>query len=157
MCRDFVIWHGVHGADWVEAGHRAQHGHSNSVQNTLRDQCGDVHVWVASMVGGLVVAGASWGCGKNVVNPPNAHANPTIPQQIACLCEDLSLWATQGGVVCMDGVTQKGNSAGGCDVVARASRMEGRPRVVPEGPRAQRRCEGGTGMQKCWSGKKDVK
>ena len=34
----------------------------------------------------------------------------------------------------MDEVTQKGNSAGGCDVVARASRMEGRPRVesVPE-------------------------
>src|SRR5258705_12772918 len=67
-------------------------------------------------------------------NPPNAHANPTTPQQIACLCEDLSLWVTQGGVVCMDGVTQKGNSAGGCNVVARASRTEGRPRVVPECP-----------------------
>src|SRR5258707_14258565 len=50
----------VHGADWVEARHRAQHGHSNSVQNTLRDQCGDACVWVASMVGGLVVAVASW-------------------------------------------------------------------------------------------------
>ena len=58
----------VHGADWVEARHRAQHGHSNSVQNTLGDQCGDARVWVGSMVGGLVVAGASWGCGKNVVN-----------------------------------------------------------------------------------------
>src|SRR5260221_11286358 len=68
MCRDFVIWHGVHGADWVEAGHRAQHGHSNGVQNTLGDQCGDVCVWMGGMVGGLVVAGASWGCGKNVVN-----------------------------------------------------------------------------------------
>ena len=56
-----------------------------------------------------------------------------------------------------NGVTQKGNSAGGCDVVARASRMEGRPRVVPECPRAQRRGEGVTGMEKCWSGKKDVK
>jgi len=54
----------------------------------------------------------------------------------------------------MDGVTQKGNSTGGCDVVARASRMEGRPRVVPECPRAQRRGEGVTGMEKCWSGKK---
>src|SRR5258708_39078843 len=30
--------------------------------------CGDVHVWVGSMVGGLVVAGVSWGCGKSVVN-----------------------------------------------------------------------------------------
>src|SRR5260221_10809670 len=54
----------VHGADWVEARHRAQHRHSNGVQNTLGDQCGDVHVWVGSMVGGLVVAGASWGYGK---------------------------------------------------------------------------------------------
>ena len=68
ICRDFVIWHGVHGADWVGAGHRAQHGHSNGVQNTLGDWCGDVCVWMGSMVGGLVVAGASWGCGKNVVN-----------------------------------------------------------------------------------------
>src|SRR5258708_32185855 len=51
-----------------------------------------------------------------------------------------------------DGVTQKGNSAGGCNVVARASRMEGRPRVVPECPRAQRRGEG-VRMEKCWSGK----
>src|SRR5258708_18038428 len=103
------------------------------------------------MVGGLVVAGASWGCGKNVVNPPNAHANPTIPQQIACLCEDLSLWVTQGGGVCMDGVTQKGNSAGGCNVVASASRIEGRPRVVPERPRAQSRGEGATAMEQRWS------
>src|SRR5258705_6933154 len=58
----------VHGVDWVEARHRAQHKHSNSVQNTLGDWCGDVRVWVAGMVGGLVVAGASWGFGKNVVN-----------------------------------------------------------------------------------------
>src|SRR5258708_548052 len=49
---------------WVEAGHRAQRGHSNGVQNTLGDQCGDARVWVGSMVGGLVVAGASWGYGK---------------------------------------------------------------------------------------------
>src|SRR6266436_5704388 len=68
MCRDFVIWHSVHGADWVEAGHRAQHRHSNGVQNTLGDQCGDAHVWVGSMVGGLVVAGASWGYGKSIVD-----------------------------------------------------------------------------------------
>src|SRR5258708_21093886 len=49
ICRDFVIWHSVNGADWVEAGHRAQHGHSNSVQNTLRDRCGDARVWVGSV------------------------------------------------------------------------------------------------------------
>src|SRR6266436_8037703 len=64
ICRDFVFWHSAHGVDWVEAGHRAQHGHSNGVQNTLGDRCGDVRVWVGSMVGGLVVAGASWGYGK---------------------------------------------------------------------------------------------
>src|SRR5260221_3459115 len=56
------------GADWVEARHRAQHGHSNGAQNTLGDWCGDAHVWVGGMVGGLVVAGVSWGCGKSVVN-----------------------------------------------------------------------------------------
>src|SRR5258707_12709314 len=154
-------WHGVHGADWVEAGTRAQPRHSNSVQNALRDWCGDVHVWVGSMVGGLVVAGVSWGCGKNVMNlkqnPPNAHANPTTPQQIACLCEDLLLWVTQGGAVHTDGVTQKGNSTGGCDVVARASRTEGRPRVVPECPGAQRRGEGVTRKGKCWSRKNEKK
>src|SRR5258708_10310299 len=57
----------VHGVDWVEAGHRAQHRYSNGVQK---------HPWgpvwrcacVGGMVGGLVVAGASWGWGKNVVN-----------------------------------------------------------------------------------------
>ena len=64
ICGDFVIWHSAHGVDWVEAGHRAQHRHSNSAQNTLGDQCGDAHVWVGGMVGGLVVAGVSWGCGK---------------------------------------------------------------------------------------------
>src|SRR5258708_6081020 len=74
ICRDFVIWHSVHGADWVEARHRAQHRHSNSVQNTLGDWCGDACVWVGSMVGGLVVAGASWGdgrkcCGLNKILP----------------------------------------------------------------------------------------
>src|SRR5260221_9182965 len=68
MCRDFMIWHSVHGVDWVEARHRAQHGHSNGAQNTLGDWCGDAHVWVGGMVGGLVVAGVSWGCGKSVVN-----------------------------------------------------------------------------------------
>ena len=35
--------------------------------------------------------------------------------------------ATQGGAVRMDEMTQKGNSAGGCDVVARAQRAEERP------------------------------
>src|SRR6266436_540462 len=53
---------------WCGLGGGQTHGHSNSVQNTLGDWCGDVHVWVGGMVGGLVVAGASWGCGKNVVN-----------------------------------------------------------------------------------------
>ena len=74
----------------------------------------------------LVVAGASWGCAKSVVNlaiSPHASANPTIPQQIACLCEDLSLQVTQG----RDKLTQKGNSAGGCDVVAGVRRAEERP------------------------------
>ena len=74
-------------------------------------------------------------------------------QQIACLCEDLSLWVTQGGAVRMDGVAQKGNSAGGCDVVARAPRAEEGSRVVPEGPGAQRKVEGVTGNGRCWSGK----
>ncbi len=41
MCRDFMNWHGAHGVDWVEAECRAQHGYSNSAQNTLRDWCGD--------------------------------------------------------------------------------------------------------------------
>src|SRR5258708_4346642 len=61
----------------VEAGHRAQHRHSNGVQNTLRDQCGDACVWVGGMVGGLVVAGASWGCGKNVVNLTQSSQCPS--------------------------------------------------------------------------------
>src|SRR5258708_25575381 len=52
--------------------------------------------------------------------------------------------------------THKGNSVGGCNVVARACRMEGRHRVGPEGARAQRRGEGESGMGKCWSGKKDI-
>src|SRR5258708_22522712 len=42
----------------------------------------------------LVVAGVSWGCAKSVVNlaiSPHASANPTIPQQIVCLHEGLSL------------------------------------------------------------------
>ena len=37
------------------------------------------------------------------------------------------MWVTQGGAVDMDEMTQKGNSAGGCDVVARAWRAEERP------------------------------
>src|SRR5258708_39511891 len=35
--------------------------------------------------------------------------------------------ATQGGAVHMDAMTQKGNSAGGCNMVARAWRAEERP------------------------------
>ena len=48
---------------------------------------------------------------------PHASANPTIPQQIVYLHEGLSLQVTQDGVECMDELTQKGNSAGGCDMV----------------------------------------
>ena len=43
------------------------------------------------------------------------------------LHEGLSLQVTQDGVECMDELTQKGNSAGGCDMVARAWRAEERP------------------------------
>src|SRR5260221_392059 len=78
----------------------------------------------------LVVAGASWGCTRSVVNlaiSPHASANPTIPQQIVCLHEGLSLQVTQGGAEHTDELAQKGNSAGGCDVVARARRAEERP------------------------------
>src|SRR5260221_1260495 len=78
----------------------------------------------------LVVAGASWRCASSVVNLamcPHASANPTIPQQIVCLHEGLSLQVTQGGAEHMDELTQKGNSTGGCDVVARAQRAEERP------------------------------
>jgi len=50
---DFVNWHGACSVDWVEAKCRAQHRHSNSAQNTLRDQCGDVHACVGSMVCGV--------------------------------------------------------------------------------------------------------
>ena len=50
ICRDFVIWHSAHGVDWVEAGHRAQLRHSNSVQNTLGDQCGDAQRCVEGCV-----------------------------------------------------------------------------------------------------------
>src|SRR5260370_33611676 len=74
--------------------------------------------------------GVSWGCAKSVVNlaiSPHASANPTIPQQIVCLHEGLSLQVTQGGAERMDELTQKGNSAGGCDMVARARRAEERP------------------------------
>ena len=38
-------------------------------------------------------------------------------------------------------------------MVARAPRAEEGPRVVPEGPGAQRRGEGVTGKGKCWSRK----
>src|SRR5258708_11584087 len=50
-----------------------------------------------------------------------------ISQQIVCLHEGLSLQVTQGGVEHTDELTQKGNSAGGCDMVARARRAEERP------------------------------
>src|SRR5260221_1029277 len=115
-----------------EAEDSAPHGHSNGAQNTLGDWYGmRMPEWAAwCVVFSYQVAGASWGCAKSVVNlaiSPHASANPTIPQQIVCLHEGLSLQVTQGGVECTDELTQKGNSAGGCDVVARARRAEERP------------------------------
>src|SRR5260221_8270866 len=109
------MW-GLHELAWCawcrlgEAKDSTPHRHSNGAQNTLRDQYGYARVCVGGMECGLVVAEVSWGCAKSVVNLANfshAHANPTIPQQIACLCEDLSLQATQGRAVCMDKLTQK--------------------------------------------------
>src|SRR5258707_12885985 len=105
----------------------------------------------------LVVAGVSWGCAKSVVNlaiSPHASANPTIPQQIVCLHEDLLLQVNQGGAEHMDELTQKGNSAGGSDVVAGAQRAEERPWGGARESRSTEKVEGMTGNGKCWSGKK---
>src|SRR5258708_7332648 len=130
VCGAFMNWPGVHVADWVKPK-TVLHKDIPTVHKTplgtgmgcacLRRQHG---AWL------LVVAGASWGCAKSVVNlaiSPHASANPTIPQQIVCLHEGLSLQVTQGGAERMDELTQKGNSAGGCDMVARAWRAEERP------------------------------
>src|SRR5258708_6227336 len=86
------------------------HNGAPTMEGWLLGQYGYARVCVGGMECGLVVAEVSWGCAKSVVNLANfshAHANPTIPQQIACLCEDLSLQATQGRAVCMDKLTQK--------------------------------------------------
>src|SRR5258708_4876771 len=100
--------------------------------------------------------GVSWGCAKSVVNlaiSPHASANPTIPQQIVCLHEGLLLQVTQGGAEHMDELTQKGNSTGGCNVVARAQRAEERPWGGARESQSTEKVEGVTGNGKCWSGK----
>src|SRR5258708_29054032 len=71
ICRDFVIWHGVHGVDWVKPM-TALHTDIPMVHKTplgtgmgcacLRGQHG---VWF------LVLAGASWGRAKTVVDLAN--------------------------------------------------------------------------------------
>src|SRR6266436_1117642 len=93
-----------------EAKDSAPHGHSNGAQNTLGDWYG---MCMPELAAWCVVFSGS--------------ANPTIPQQIVCLHEGLSLQVTQGGAEHMDELTQKGNSAGGCDMVAGAWRAEERP------------------------------
>ena len=56
----------------------------------------------------------------------------------------------------MDELTQKGNSAGGCDMVARAQRAEERPWGGAREARSTEKVEGVTGNGKCWS-RKNVK
>src|SRR5258707_49349 len=100
VCGDFVNWPGAHGVDWVKLK-TALHTdilmvHKTPLGTGMGCAClsGQHGVWF------LVVAGASWGCAKSVVNlaiSPHASANPTIPQQIVCLHEGLSLQVTQGG------------------------------------------------------------
>ena len=63
------------------------------------------------------------------------------------------MWVTQGGVVHMDEVTQKGNSAGGCNVVARAQRAEERPWGGARESQSTEKVKGVTGNGKCWSRK----
>src|SRR5260221_3530033 len=130
LCRDFMNWPGAHGADWVKSKTTLHMDipmvHKTPLGTGMGCVClsGQHGVWF------LVVAGASWGCAKSVVNlaiSPHASANPTIPQWIVCLHEGLSLQVTQGGAEHTDELTQKGNSAGGCDMVARAQRAEERP------------------------------
>ena len=53
----------------------------------------------------------------------------------------------------MDELTQKGNSAGGCDVVARAQRAEGRPWGGARESQSTEKVEGVAGNGKCWSRK----
>src|SRR5258706_10610684 len=66
------------------------------------------------------------------------------------------MWVTQGGVVHMDEMTQKGNSTGGCDVVAGAQRAEERPWGGARESWSTGKVEGVTGNGKCWS-RKNVK
>ena len=53
----------------------------------------------------------------------------------------------------MDELTQKGNSAGGCDMVARAWRAEERPQGGARESWSTEKVKGVTGNGKCWSGK----
>ena len=87
ICRDFMNWPGVHGADWVKPKTVLHTDipmvHKTPLGTGMGCMClsGQHGVWF------LVVAGASWGCAKSVVNlaiSPHASANPTIPQQIVC-------------------------------------------------------------------------
>src|SRR5258705_7946238 len=94
VCRDFMNWPSVHGADWVKPK-TALHMDIPMVHKTpLGTGMGCVCLSGQHGVWFLVVAGASWGCAKSVVNlaiSPHASANPTIPQQIVCLHEGLLL------------------------------------------------------------------
>ena len=56
----------------------------------------------------------------------------------------------------MDELTQKGNSAGGCNVVARAWRAEERPWGGARESWSTEKVKGVTGNGKCWS-RKNVK
>src|SRR5260221_9832841 len=53
----------------------------------------------------------------------------------------------------LDELTQKGNSTGGCDVVAGAQRAEGRPWGGARESQSTEKVKGVTGNGKCWSGK----
>src|SRR5258706_3924540 len=121
VCGDFMNWPSAHGVDWVKPK-TVLHTDIPMVHKTpLGTSMGCVCLSGQHGVWFLVVAGASWGCAKSVVNlaiSPHASANPTIPQQIVCLHECLSLQVTQGGAERTDELTQKGNSAGGCNGVA---------------------------------------
>src|SRR5258708_29973262 len=78
-----------------EAEDSAPHRHSNGAQNTLGDQYG---MYMPEWVAWCVVFSGSWSklgvckkCCKLSKFLPMPNANPTIPQWIACLCEDLLL------------------------------------------------------------------
>src|SRR5260221_1967406 len=116
ICMDFGNWAGVHGVDWVKLKTVAHMDiptvHKTPLGTGMGCMClsGQHGVWF------LVVAGASWGRAKRVVNlaiSPHVSANPTIPQQIVCLHEGLSLNVTQAGTEHLDELTQEANSAGG--------------------------------------------